>query len=445
MRKIGLVELVMEYGTDKQKACVLAGKKWRIESQNALMKVLNSKFGVVDVIGKQYNMEFTLDEEFDVEKDIVDGRVSNGQGQVPLKYEQTFPIMVIEHLLNRIGNEPLTVIKWLVNLGIITDDTFQASKLRYSLSALEKESDKLVENKVIESGQEYLIDDYIKREIERLQKYFMGVIQKLVKAKIIKHQSYTMAKCEIPYLHEYFDEESGIYVREEAIQTKYIELSAPVVGAIAKLERKLQNSPKFRKLSLDEISRYRNKPIVKEYWKEHKKQLNLITNEIGERLYIVLSYEAHALFVRAGINPIINWLEKNNKEALAFYNSDEAKYFLENRIDFHGALNKYVVDLAEGRQDKFQKKSINEFGGKANIHKFEDNKYRVTQDLMIKGLYVEAYRKLQEYYGYSLFGDVRTGEFPHDGITQEKFNSTYVSSYKDNLITIQDVEEEATA
>lgn len=399
MRKGSLVEVVMEFGTDKQKACVLEGKKWRKESQDALMKVLDSKFGIVDVTGKGYSMEFILDEEFDVERDIVDGRASNGQGQVPLKYEQAFPIMVIEHLLNRRGSEPLTVNKWLLNIKIITGEMFQASKLRYSLSALEKEYDKLVENKVIESEQEYLVDDFVKREIDRLQKYFMGVIRKLVKAKIIKHQCYTMAKCEIPYYHEYFDEESGRYVREEEIQTKYIELSSHVASEIAKMERNLQNSLKFRELTLDEIRRYRNKPIVKEYWKEHKKQLNLITNELGERLYIVLSYEAHALFVRAGINPIINWLEKNNKEALAFYNSDEAKYFLENRVDFHGALSTYVVDLAEDRQDEFQKKSVNEFGGKANIHKFKDNKYKVTQDLMIKGLYVEAYRKLQEYYG----------------------------------------------
>ncbi|MGY3314653.1 hypothetical protein ACV242_003149 [Peribacillus simplex] len=382
MRKANLVEVVMEFGTDKQKACVLEGKKWRKESQEALMKVLDSKFGVVDVVGKGYKMEFTLDEEFDVERDIVDGRASNGQGQVPLKYEQAFPIIVIEHLLNRNGSEPLTVNKWLVNMGIITDDMFQASKLRYSLNALEKESTKLLENEVIKEGQEYLIDDYVKREIERLQGYFMGVIHKLVKAKIIKHQPYTMAKCEVPYLSEYYDEDSGKWVRDEATNTRYIELPAYVVGKIAKMERELQNSPKFRDLTLNEIRRYRNKPIVVEYWTEHNRQLNLITNEVGERLYIVVTYEAHALFVRAGRNPIIKWLEKNNKEALAFYNSDEAKYFLENRVNFHGALRTYIVDLAEARQDRFQKKSVNELGGKVNIHKFEDNKYKVAQDLM---------------------------------------------------------------
>lgn len=399
VRKRSLVEVVMEFGTDKQKACVLEGKKWRKESHDALIKVLDSKFGFVDVVGKGYKMEFILDEEFDFERDIIDGRASNGQGQVPLKYEQAFPIMVIVHLLNRSGSKPLTVNNWLLNIGIITEEMFQASKLRYSLSALEKESDKLVKNKVIESGQGYLIDNYIKREIERLQKYFMGVIQKLVKAKIITHQPYKMAKCEVPYLNEYFDEELGEWVRQETIETKYIELSSHVVSKIAKMECNLQNSPKFRELTLDEIRRYRNKPIVKEYWTEYKKQLNLITNEQGERLYIVIPYEAHALFVRAGINPIFKWLEKNNKEALVYYNSDETKYFLENRVDFHRALSKYVVDLAEDRQDKFQKKFVNEFGGKANIHKFEDNKYKVAHDLMIKGLYVEAYYKLQEYYG----------------------------------------------
>ncbi|MDM5336149.1 hypothetical protein QUF84_02715 [Fictibacillus enclensis] len=399
MRKAGLREIVLEFGTDKQKACVLAGKKWRKESQDALQKVLDSKFGVVVIEGKGYKMEFTLEEEYDVEKEIVDGRASNGQGQVPLNYEQAFPIMIIEHLLNRSETEPLTINKWLLNIMIITDKMFQASKLRYSMSALEKESEKLVENKVIESGQEYLVDDFVKREIERLQKYFMNVVRKLVKAKIITHQPYQMAKCEKPNTYEYFDEKLGEWIREESTQISYIELSSYVVSEIAKMERTLQNSPKFRELTGDEIQRYRNKPIVKEYWTEHKKQLNLITDETGKRLYIVFTYEAHALFVRAGINPIINWLETNNKEALAFYDSDEAKYFLQNRIGFHEALNKYVVDLAKVRQEKFQNKSVNDLGGKANIHKYEDNKYRVTQDLMIKGLYVEAFHKLQGYYG----------------------------------------------
>lgn len=401
MRKANLIEIVREFGTDKQIACVSEGKKWRKESHDALMKVLNSKFDVVNISGKGYKMEFTLDGEFDVARDIVDGRASNGHGQMPLKYEQAFPIKVIEHLLNINGCVPLTVNKWLVDIGIISEDMFKASKLRYSPSALEKESKKLVKNKVIEEGQEYLVEDYVKREIDRLQKHFMTVIQKLVRDKIINHQSYTMAKREVPYQNEYFDENSGKWVREELTQTKYQEISAFVVSKILKMKRNLKNSYKFKDLALEEIQRYRNKNIVKEYWTEYNKQLNLITNEVGERLYIVLTYETHALIVNADRNPIIKWLEKENKEALTYYESDEAKYFLENRVDFHRALNKYIVELAEGRQNKFQMKSVNELGGKVNIHKFEDNKYKVAQDLMIKGLYVEAYRKLQDEFGYS--------------------------------------------
>lgn len=155
------------------------------------------------------------------------------------------------------------------------------------------------------------------------------------------------------------------------------------------------------------------KEFSQEYWKEYKLRINQITDESGERLYLVLVYTSHALFVRAGKNPIIKWLEKNNREAIELYNSDSMKYFLENTKDFHETRNDYIVSIAEKRQKKFNtpvEKVVGdnkELGLKGRIVKvandpYDDkNKWDETKEMMYLELYAKAYKKLQEYYGHT--------------------------------------------
>ncbi|WHY65642.1 hypothetical protein [Neobacillus sp. SuZ13] len=397
-----LREVVELHGTEEQRKCVLEGKKWRKESNDALMKELDSIYESVDVKGKGYSKKFIFGEEKVIKSDKKDNRVNNGKGQVPLKYEQAFPIMMLQTLLERQDATPLTVIGWLQKMGFITTEMFKACKIRYNDKVLGTESSKLVKLKKINEGEDYLVKDYLVKEVERLSKYFMHVVKKLKDAKIITHQSYTMAKCEIPVINEYYA--GGQMVRDVNHQTRYIELSPYVLEQISTIQANLQNSIEFRELTITDINKYKNKPLVMEYWKECKKQLNEVIDESGERLYIELVYDAHALFIKAGRNPIIKWLEKNNREAIDTYNSDDMKYFLENRMEFHETLHNYVVELAEKRQKKFQedeKAKVSELGGKINLRQFEDDKYKKVKDLMLKGKYVEAYQKLQEYYGYT--------------------------------------------
>jgi hypothetical protein len=401
MIELILSEAVKEFGNEKQKEAIIKNNgNLNVRQFNSLIKSIKMHYKSVEVEGRGKKRIIICDVKYNEVVEREDGRINNGKGQVPLKYEQAFPIMILEHLINRTSTDPLTVNKWLVNMGFITEEMFKASRLRYDSGTFNKETEKLLKEEVINDDEEYLIDDYVKREIRRLQDYFMHVVNKLSKAKIIKHQPYTMAKCEIPYMYEYYlDGELTISVK---YRTEYVELSSKIVGKISELQRSIQNSFKFQHLTLHEINNYKNKPDVKEYWTEYNQRLNKVTDELGQRMYIAMTYGAHALFVRAGRNPVIKWLEKNNKEAIELYNSDEMKYFLENKVDLHETLNDYVVGLAEKRQDKFQKDSIGEeLGGKLNKHKFEGDKYKIVQDLMIKGLYVKAYQKLQEYYRYT--------------------------------------------
>src|SRR5690606_34611862 len=108
-------------------------------------------------------------------------------------------------------------------MGFITDEMFKASKMRYNDKVLETETCKLVKLNKIDIGDDYLVKDYLVKEVERLSRYLMHIIKKLKDEKLITHQSYKMAKCEIPVITEYC---SGPNIeREITYQIKYMELS----------------------------------------------------------------------------------------------------------------------------------------------------------------------------------------------------------------------------
>lgn len=408
-----LQQVVESYGTDAQKKSVKEGKKWRKESNDNLTKTLRQVFEIVEERGKGQSKIFILDKPYDEIQEREDNRYNNGKGQLPVKYEKCFPIMVLQYLQARESTKPLTVNKWLLNMGFITEEMFEASKSRYDYRVLESEIRNLEQGKVIKGGQGCLVEDYIYREIQRLNTYFMQVVGKLTIAKIITHVPRIMAKCKIPMVTEAFNDNCEEYEQIVKHRYEYVELTTPVIGKISVMEQNLQNKDKYKHLTLREIHNFKNMKIVQEYWKEYKKKLSKITDESGKRLYIVLVYTAHALFIRAGKNPIIKWLEKNNGEAIELYKSDSMKYFLENEKDFHETRHKYIVNLAEKRQEKFNTPSEKVVGandelglaGKVvrvqNDPYDEKNKWDKNKELMYLGLYAEAYEKLQEYYGYT--------------------------------------------
>ncbi|MFB5282894.1 hypothetical protein [Peribacillus sp. Hz7] len=407
-------EIVEVEGDDIIKEHMAKNKKLMTNMFNRFVKDLGQRYESIETIGKGgMSTKYILGAKRDVEAIRKDGRVNNGKGQVPLKYEQCFPIMMLQHLQMNESERPQTINKWLLDTSIISKDMFDASKLRYDSRVLENEVDKLVEKDVIKRGESCVVSDYVEREIQRLNTYFMQVVSKLHKAKIINHVPYLMGKRKIPHTSEFMNDDKQEMDNETSHTYEYIELSPFIAGKIAYMESSLQNEDKFKHLTLKEIHCLKGMKLVQEYWKEYKLRLNQITDESGERLYLVLVYTAHALFVRAGKNPIIKWLEKNNREAIELYNSDNMKYFLENAKDFHETRNDYIVSLAENRQKIYNtpfEKVVGdnkELGIEGKIVKVENNpyddkhKWDETKEMMYLGLYAKAYRKLQEYYGHT--------------------------------------------
>lgn len=372
------------------------------------LRDLEQRYTQVKVEGKGgKKTKYFLAERRECLADRNDNRIFNGEGQLPENYEQGFPIMILEHLIHSNVSEPKTINRLLKDMGFITDDLFEASKSKYSQNVLNSQIAKLKVDDIIENNTESVVYDYIDREINRLTQHFMGYIKKLEVAKLIIHNKHTMGLISVFKPINMYDEFSGRMKTIVEEQDRYIELSSFVIEKVAKMRRDLQNNPKYKHLTQKDIYRYRNKTDVKEYWKEHDTLLYQITDENGIQLNLLRTFEAHTLFLQAGDNPIKQWLEKKqNRGAIDLYHNDELQYYLENREQFHKVREKYVVKLAQNRQDDTQKennKLSDELGGKQKkvIIELDDTEWIKNKKLMFLGLYVEAYEKLQEYYGHT--------------------------------------------
>ncbi|MGM7724365.1 hypothetical protein [Metabacillus sp. Hm71] len=391
MLVLNFEEFVNRFATERQKQSFIKNNgnvnKRTLES---MIKTAKQEFEIVEVEGRGSKRKIKIDGQREELAEREDNRKFNGEGQLPVNYEQGFPVMILEYLIKSNVSVPTTTTKLLFDFCFIPDELYIASKAKYNQDFLKIEIATLKEKGVIDITTQTVVYDYIDKEITRLTNHFMGYIKKLEDAKLIIHNKHTIGE---------LVDENGVSI--------YIELTTHVVDKVAKMRRKLQQSPEFKHLTLKEINRYRNKSDVKEYWIEHDKLLYEITDEYSCQLKLLRTFEAHTLFLQAGDNPIKRWLwKKENRGAIDLYNSDELQYYLKNREQFHEARGKYVVELAKGRQNnalKENNKFLDEFGGKEKqvVINFDDSEWIKNKKLMFLGLYVEAYEKLQEHYGYS--------------------------------------------
>lgn len=384
-------EFVNRFATERQKQSFIKNNgNVNIRTMQSMIKTAKQEFEIVDVEGRGSKRKIKLDGQREELAGREDNRKFNGEGQLPVNYEQGLPIMILEHLIKSNVSVPTTTTKLLFDFCFIPDEFYIASKAKYYHDFLKIEIATLKEKGVIDITTQTVVYDYIDKEITRLTNHFMGYIKKLEDAKLIIHNKHTIGE---------LVDENGVSI--------YNELTTHVGDKVAKMRRRLQQSPEFKHLTLKEINRYRNKSDVKEYWIEHDKLLYEITDENGCQLKLLRTFEAHTLFLQAGDNPIKRWLgKKENRGAINLYNSDELQYYLKNREQFHEARGKYVVGLALGRQNnaiKENNKFLDEFGGKEKqvVINFDDSEWIKNKKLMFLGLYVEAYEKLQEHYGYS--------------------------------------------
>lgn len=390
MLVLDLEQFIKRYGSEKQVQSFIKNKgNVNKRTMDSMIKTAKQEFKIVEVEGRGKKRKIKLDEQREEMAEREDNRKFNGEGQLPVNYEQGFPVMILDRLIKSNIDVPTTTTKLLFDFCFIPHKLHVASKAKYSSDVLKNEISALKEKGVIDTTTQTIVYDYIDKELTRLTKHFLGYIKKLEEASLIIHNKHTI----------------GEHVDENGV-SKFIELTPYVVDKVAKMRRKLQQSSEFKHLTLKEINRYRNKSDVKEYWINHDILLYEITDENGCQLKLLRTFEAHTLFLQAGDNPIKRWLnKKENRGAIDLYNSNELQYYLKNREMFHEARDKYVVKLAQGRQDNAiekNKKLLDEFGGKEKriIIDFEDSEWIKNKKLMYLGLYVEAYEKLQEHYGY---------------------------------------------
>lgn len=387
-------EIVLLEGDEVVKNHLIKNGRLTQNVFNRFVKDLKQRYTGVRVEGKgSKKTKYLLGEKRKELAEREDNRIFNGGGQLPMNYEEGFPIIILEHLMKGNVVEPRTATQLLRDFGFITNEMYMASKARYDEGVLQSEVEKLKENGVIDDNTEVVVHDYINNEIDRLIGHLIGFIRKLEKAKIIIHNKYTI----------------GVY-KDKYGRKQYEKLSPITVDRIALMRQNLQETDEFKHLTLTDIYRFHNKKEVQEYWKKHDELLYKIKNEFGQQLHLLRTFDAHSLFLQAGGNPIMKWLKKKqNRGAIDLYKSDEVKYYIENREKFHDARDEYIVNLAQNRQDKQQREHeektralIEEVGGKKKriIIEFDDTNWIRLQKLKCLGMYVEAYESLQDNYGY---------------------------------------------
>ncbi|WHZ60028.1 hypothetical protein [Metabacillus hrfriensis] len=389
MKKITLLEAVEMYGTDAQKKCIAEGKKWRKESDDALMKEINRYYYSVKVDegygkkkGKKKELILGEKREVPLEKERnLGGNISNGKWTTP--YLRNMDIMVVSVLEQGLITEVAqTLNQWCLDFELITPSMNELVKARYNTELKEKHVKDLISNNVIRTGEERVINDFI-LGLKTLQEQLAGTLNRMAKLKII----------------EYYPVYKGVVEGE----FEPINLHESTVKKIVNLKREI-----MEKYDVNEwyLEKYNNAKKSKKYQTEWKKRLGEISDENGKVLSLRFYYVAYAIILKARKKKIISYLEQFNKDAIEQFQNNQSLFLNQNRVNYHSERNNHVVDEASKEQEKFLemkvKKHLEELGGKSKRPVKEDYTYDSDYySLYFDKLYAQRIKELQEYYGYT--------------------------------------------
>lgn len=355
-------------------------------------------------VGRKNN--YKLGEKRSVKMEIQDSRKGNGKSY-PTDLENNALMLILLTLKNRSSNEDIesscTINQWLKIVGFINEEILDATKSKYEKYILLSETEKLVEQNIIDdSSYEFVVGEIIKKMVESGQNIFLKLINELKREGIVQFRQFTKAKCNVPEQIEYY--EDGEIHFETEINKKYIELDSYVVNQIAKTEKKLQEKPKYQSLTPNMIRNLKNMPLVKEYDKDFLKVLNRITDINGERLYIALTFETYSLALKSGNHNVEKYLNNKSNELKDSYNSDKnKKSYYKYKEHFEKEYKDYLLDLAKSREVNEIKKEKellegNEFGSKINANKYREKKSDKSKYLKLKKDYSEIFGNILNYY-----------------------------------------------
>jgi len=396
MVKINLENAVMEKGTAgmikqfNQKKEASKKKKGTINSNytNILIESYECDWETVLISGSGANRDITCIGRKETSNIREDKRISNGTWKIP--YTKNLDIIVVSHLENlniAVGEQTLN--KWCLDFGLINESTYQLVKSKNNLKAKDSHIEKLKEKKIINNGQERIINDYIDY-VKELQKQLAGTLERMKKINIINFT------------------EKIVGVNEEG---QKVELDGITIDRLQRKNRELKEVYQVDTWTINTLT---NKKNVKEFNEEWRNFLHTITNVAGEPLELDFYYTAYIINLKATKKKIIKYLGKYNNEVIEVFKDNPEQFVINNKNDFQQKRNVFVYDRAYKKEQNFldgksykkqNEELLEEFGGKEKKvfipqpenFTFDEEYYQ----LYFQYLYATKIKDLQEYYNHT--------------------------------------------
>lgn len=316
--RLTLQEVVELHGTEKQKNCLVEGKKWRKESDDALMKTLDQIYESIDIEGRGKNKTFIFGAEKDTKSARKDNRKNNGK-KVP--YEREINSLVLDFVLNNCQNNftTMSLSSWLVKTKLVDwniINAFNNKKLmKRDLGLLmDKYGEKFTSKSDI-----IMLEHFITTELDKLKRNLASVFHKLAENKIIIHR--------VDRIGCTLDDERKVLTDEE----------------ITKVANVRKNLCEKHNVSLKDVRYKSYNDSVKAFKDEYKEEL--------ESMGFKYIYESHGCVVQASEKMIREYLDKliEKNELVICYGLSESD-LIRMVDDFKTIYTDRSLELAGNRQ-----------------------------------------------------------------------------------------------
>ena len=317
-----LVELVEEYGTEVQKELLQKYGNLNKRSFDSIIKSVEQDWELIEVEGRGSKRKIKCSGKHEDKAMKKDGRVRSGRQQV--EHRIPMDIIVATHLeYNMTEQASMSLGKWAVEFGVITELENELLRSRYNSVLRQKHIDMVIEHGILEEDQMQLLDEFTAHCLE-----IYGQL-----AKTLEH----MKKCGIILFYENW---MG-YGKDGKV-----DINPEIMKKIQKTRRDLMKKHDVVEFNL---TAHYNAKKVKNFKREWKQALAEVKDEFGNVLGIKYYWKEYAVILKASSKAVQRYLEMYCSDALEAYVNDKDLFINENEADYVLKRKANIMKKAEKR------------------------------------------------------------------------------------------------
>ncbi|TCI26652.1 hypothetical protein EVJ32_04575 [Exiguobacterium sp. SH5S4] len=234
-------EAVEEYGTKPQKDHFNKYRRFTSKRvEESLFKTLEQHYSNVERVKEGRSICYRLSGKKSEVSDRQDDRMLNGSNmRVPYSYDLDMAIIgYLEGTESPSAFRPRTVASWMVEMGIATRSMHDAYLSRFDESHKKMQIDDLIDENVIEAGQNKVFSDYIDFH-DTVRRNMESSFNRLLKSKIIGSLDEYWALVIKHEKVQYIDENGELFVEYEPTGSIHQAITAEEMGKVLSTRRKL--------------------------------------------------------------------------------------------------------------------------------------------------------------------------------------------------------------